>query len=301
MNAPDNSITIATVNWYSCNYLKDLFKNLLDKAENPENINILIIDNTNGKDENIEKLKSVFRVIDIVKNNPVDLKGSAAHSSGLNAAMNNIKTPYGLILDPDVHIFKKNWDTFLVNLLNQNNVFCAGISYPPWQLGMYHNFPNPVFCFFKTKPYIEFSPGWSAYDVSKIVSYCDFLRRNILRLGILVNRRLYEDSEFVREIWSHFEKYIGVCSRDTGWRIAQKAQKQNIKTILFEPRIMASKDFKPDDPYSALAKYFELYCYNGEPILTHKYSTNSAVFKTPGSNDTELWKKCVEQVEKQII
>ncbi len=298
MNGSDDLITVGTVNWYSVEYLEKLFQNLLAKAASPDKICFLIIDNTNGKDTNLEKLKSAFPNITITTNNPGNLKGSAAHSSGLNVLTHNIQTPYALIIDPDVHIFKKEWDKFLINLLNQNQVFTAGVSFPPWQLGMYHNFPNPVFCFFKTAAYRDFAPMWSAYDVSKIVLYTDFIRRNLLRCGILINRQLYENSAFVRTVWSNLEKIIGVCSRDTGWRRAIKAKTNNIKTTLFSPKIVSSEDFKADKPFDVLAKYFELYYHENQPILTHKYSTNSAVFKTTKSNVSDLWKKCVEQIEQ---
>jgi hypothetical protein len=298
MNASDDLITVGTVNWYSYEYLQILFKNLLEKAACPDKIRFLVIDNTNGKDTNIEKLKPLFQNITTLNNNPGNLKGSAAHSSGLNVLMQNIHTPYALIIDPDVHVFKNDWDKFLINLLNQNQIFAAGVSFPLWQLGMYHNFPNPVFCFLKTVPYRDFVPTWSAYDVSKLVLYSDFLKRNLLRCGIMINRKLFEDCALVRAIWSGLEKIIGVCSRDTGWRRAQKAKKNNIKTVLFAPKIISSKDFCEENPLDILAKYFELYYYENEPILTHKYSTNSAVFKTAKSSDSDLWNKCLEQIEK---
>jgi hypothetical protein len=300
MSNPDELITIGTVNWHSFAYLEQLFKNLLDKAHRPDRLRFLIVDNTGGKDNDLQKLKNIFQNITIINNDPGILKGSPAHAHGLNVVMKSIKTPFALILDPDVHIFKKDWDDFLIALINQNDIFALGVSFPPWQLGMYHNFPNPVFCFFKTKQYFEFSPDWSAYDVNKLVLYWDFIRRNILRLGILIGRRTFENSKFVRTIWPCFEKLIGVCSRDTGWRRSQKAQKNQIKTIIFQPRIVSSNEFKPDAPYSMIAKYSELYCYDNKPILTHKYSTNSLVFKTGKSDDQDLWKKCVEQIEKQL-
>ncbi|HAL45305.1 MAG TPA: hypothetical protein DCP47_05235, partial [Phycisphaerales bacterium] len=266
MSRSNNSeITIATVNWHSYDYLVKLFENLTSKSKHPENLRFLLIDNTDGKDKKVENLKSQFQNLNIIQNNPGNLKGSPAHCTGLNVAMQNIETPYALILDPDVHIFKKEWDEFLINLLDQNNSFAAGVSFPRWQLGMYHNFPNPVFCFFKTAPYRDFAPQWSAYDVSKITLYWDFFRRNLLRCGILINRNLYENFAFVRTVWSNLEKIIGVCSRDTGWRRAVKAKKNIIKTVLFQPRIVSSKNFNPEDPLQTLAKYFELYCYQNEP------------------------------------
>lgn len=298
MTNPDNLITVASVNWHSYEYLAMLFGNLRQKAAANENLKFLIVDNTNGIDSNLEKLKIDFPNIEIIKNNPGNVKPSPAHASGLNVIMKNIKTEYTLIVDPDVHVFKQNWDKFLIDLLNHNDIFAAGISFPPWQLGMYHNFPNPVFCFFKTENFKNFSPCWSAYDVSKLVFYWDMLKRAFLRLGICINRRLYEDSSFIKNTWSHLEKLIGVCSRDTGWRIAKKASQTKTKTILFSPKIIPSQNFKENNPASVLAKYFELYCYNSEQILTHKYSTNSKVFKTEKSGDSQLWLDCIKKIEK---
>jgi hypothetical protein len=299
MSNSDAMITIGTVNWYSYTYLKELLHNLLDKAERPDRLCFVVVDNTNGKDDKVEKLKDDFQNITIIKNDSRQTKGSQSHASGLNIIMKNIKTPYALILDPDVHVFKKNWDTFLTDLTNQNNIFVLGVSFPPWQLGMYHNFPNPVFCFFKTKQSLEFLPYWSAYDVNRFIICWDFVRRNFLRLGTLINRKRFENSKLIRIVWPRIEKIVGLCSRDTGWRRAQKAKKSEIKTITFETKIVPSKEFKPDDPYSNMAKYFELYYYQNEPILAHKSSTNSPVFKPDKSNNEDLWKECIEQIEKQ--
>ncbi|MFA5252879.1 MAG: hypothetical protein WC454_09895 [Phycisphaerae bacterium] len=299
MSNSDALITIGTVNWYSYAYLEQLLNNLLDKASIPDRLRFVVVDNTNGKDKNLEKLKEKFQNVTIIKNDPGSLKGSPAHTHGLNVVMKNIKTPYALILDPDVHIFKKNWDTFLINLTTQNNIFTLGISFPPWQLGMYHNFPNPVFCFFKTKRYLEFAPDWSAYDVNSFIICWDFARRNLLRLGTFINRKRFENSKLIKTIWPHIEKIVGICSRDTGWRRAQKAKKSKIKTIIFETKVLPSEEFKPDDPYSNMAKYFELYCYQNEPVLAHKSSTNSPVFKTDKSNDEDMWRECIERIERQ--
>jgi len=296
----ERSITIATVNWFSAEYLEKLFGNLISKAQMPEKLHFLIVDNANGRDANLQEIKTQFANVEIINNDPGNLKGSPAHACGLNVIMQNIKTPYALILDPDVHVFKKHWDAFLMDLLEHNNILAAGTTYPVWQMGMYHNFPNPVFCFFKTDEYRRFCPGWSAYDVNNLTLCWDFVRRNLLRFGILIGRRRFEDSRLVRTAWPRIEKFFGVCSRDTGWRIAQKAKREKIKSIIFQTRIVASKNFDPSDPFAVLARHFELYCWqNGEPLLTHKYSTNSSVFKTVSSNNSDLWLQCIRQIEEK--
>src|SRR4030042_2503250 len=291
MSNSDVLITIGTVNWHSYAYIEKLFHNLLDKAEHPDRLRFIVVDNTNGKDD-LKNLKEKFQAATIIKNDPGGLTGSPAHAHGLNVVMKNIKTPYALILDPDVYIFKKDWDSFLIDLINQNNIFTLGVSFPPWQLGMYHNFPNPVFCFFETKQYLEFQPDWSAYDVNKFAICWDFVRRNFLRLGTLINRKRFENSRTIRTIWPNIEKTIRLCSRETGWTRAQKAKKLEIKTIIFETKVVSSEEFKPDDYYSTMAKYFELYYYQNEPILAHKASTNSPVFETDKSSDKNLWDEC---------
>ncbi|MFH1195308.1 MAG: hypothetical protein V1720_06325, partial [bacterium] len=77
MTNPDSQITIATVNWYSCAYLENLFDNLLKKAQHPEKLCFVVVDNTGGKDT-LEKFKNIFQNITIIKNDPGQLKGSSA-------------------------------------------------------------------------------------------------------------------------------------------------------------------------------------------------------------------------------
>lgn len=299
MAAIDNSITICSVNWHSSALLEELFRNLISKAEKPERLQFLIIDNTNGQD-NLEKINNNFQNVTIINNNPGRLKGSLAHSSGLNIGMKNIKTPYALILDPDVHIFKKNWDSFLISILNRN-IIAAGTVYPDWQLGKYHNFPNPVFCFFKTDDFLKFQPDWTPFARNKLFQVWDFIRRNILRFSILINRNAYGKYAFVRKIWPSYEKLIGVCSKDTGWKNAKKAKQLSIGSELFKAVLANDKlPQSESDSYKQLASQFELYYYKNEPILTHKYSTSSAVWKTQKGFNMNFWRECIDEFEKNI-
>lgn len=292
---PKESITICAVSWYSYNYLVHLFDNLLEKAENKNLLTFLIIDNTNGQDVEIGKLTERFNG-KIIKNDSKGLKGSYGHASGLNSAMEKLYTEYTLIVDPDIHIFKEKWDTFLVNLIKNNNFTAAGASYPRWQLGKYHNFPNPVFCFFKTEEYLKLNPDWTPFTANKVISLWDFFRRNFLRLGILINRRVYEKYYLVRKIWSNLEKIVGVCSRDTGWRIAKIAEKHKVKSITFDAVTNGETLIHKNEALAAIAREYELYCYENEPILTHKYSTCSILWKTKKSDDKDYWDECIEKV-----
>ena len=63
-----NLITILSVSYNSSHHLKRLYKNLLEKAGNPLNIQFIIIDNTNGKDSNLNDLVLKGSKIKIILN-----------------------------------------------------------------------------------------------------------------------------------------------------------------------------------------------------------------------------------------
>ena len=296
------NITICTVNWHSYDFIQKLSENLSAKAQFKEKLTFLIIDNTNGEDKKIYSLQNTIPSVKIAKNDAKSLSGSRGHACGLNLAMSMINTKYALLTDPDVHIFKNHWDIFLIDILNQNNILTAGTTYPQWQLGKYHNFPNPVFCFFKTHDFLKLQPDWMPFTENALLLMWDFIRRNFLRLGILINRKTYENCAFVRKVWPIFEKLTGVCSKDTGWKIAEKAEKYHLKSVLF--KAVSPDETVPEsrsDAFKTLARQFELYYYSNEPILTHKYSTCSAVWKTQKGSDTNFWRQCIDEFNKYIV
>ncbi len=289
----DNTITIVTVNWYSYEYLNFLFENLTTKSSKNLKLYFLIVDNTNGKDDNLVKLSQKYNA-KIILNDTQDLKGSDAHALGLNLALKNITTFYTLIVDPDIFVFKDNWDTFLIDLLNHNKAIVAGSTYPQWQLGKYHNFPNPVFCFFKTEEFLKLKPDWRPFENSILKKNWDFLRRNFLRLGTLIGRKAFEKSIIVRNIWPKLERSIGVCSKDTGWRVAKTACQKKIKSVIFDTALYT--ELPEGYKLAELARNFELYCYKNEPILVHKYSTCSILWKTKNGSSKKFWLECIQNI-----
>ena len=287
-------ITICSVNWYSCVYLRVLFANLLSKAGCKEALKLLVIDNTNGNDKLLYELLREYP-LEIIKNDPGNLTGSYGHASGLNTAMNNIATQYGLIVDPDVYVFKKNWDLFLIDLLDKEQAVAAGVAYPAWQLGKYHNFPSPVFCFFHSKQFGMLNPDWAPFEGKKNARIWDFIRRNILRGGIIINRKAYEKSSVMRKIGTRLEKVIGVCSKDTGWINAKKAAEREVKAITFQTLVKDAKNV--NERFRNLADHFELYMHEDKPILAHKYSSAGKLWSTQKGRDDVYWRKCITQAE----
>ena len=70
-------ITIGTVNWHSYAYIEKLFRNLLDKAEYPDRLRFVVVDNTNGKDENLGKLIEKFKNVTITEDDCGRTSGSS--------------------------------------------------------------------------------------------------------------------------------------------------------------------------------------------------------------------------------
>ena len=105
-------ITILTVSFKSFLHLRRLFLNLIDKSERPLEIQFLVVDNTNGIDHDLENLLKMKLNIQIIPNNGSGKQRSISHSLALDIGLKHIKTKYCLIIDPDTHIFKNNWDFF---------------------------------------------------------------------------------------------------------------------------------------------------------------------------------------------
>jgi len=295
-------LTVFTVSWFSTELIGLLLRNLNDKAEFPERIEYIIIDNTNGQDPSVQRLTQTGLPVKLYANDTQGKTGSFGHACGLNFAMSKLKTEFALVVDPDVYVFKDNWDSFCVEAINKNNYSAVGTTYPRWQLGKYHNFPNPVFCFFRTKDFRELRADWTPYSKNRIVTFSNFVKRQILRCGILIDRKMYQKCRFIRRPFAVLEDVIGVCSHDTGWRIADKAKKKDVTSLLL-------KAVLPDEAvagsgttvFKRLAGSFELYYYQNKPFLTHKYSTCSRVWKTAKGSDTGFWRQCIERFQNEII
>ena len=104
-------ITILSVSFNSSIHLKRLIDNFLLKSSHKENIKFLIIDNTGGKDKSLSTLYDNLCNIRILKNkNRSKQKITISHASALDFGLGHVDTKFTLIVDPDIHIFYKNWD-----------------------------------------------------------------------------------------------------------------------------------------------------------------------------------------------
>ena len=113
------NITVLSTSFRSGEHLSRLFDNLRMKAGNPQALQFVVVDNTNGQDEELKGLFSEDLEIQFVMNDGSGLQRSISHSSALDCGIQNCETEFTLIIDPDVHVFKAGWDNFCIDQMNK--------------------------------------------------------------------------------------------------------------------------------------------------------------------------------------
>lgn len=295
-------ITIVTVNWHSVRWIRRLLDNLLRKSSGNHCLQALILDNGGGVDPDLRDLAPPGLPCSVHSTDCRGLIGSRAHGFALNRAMELVRTRFSLIVDPDVHVFASGWDRLCLETLTTQNAWAIGAPYPRWKVGKYHDFPSPVFCFFEMDPARPIF-DWRPYTDCPWCNAGVFVLRQIGRLGGLLNRRRFEQSPAARS-WARFaERRLGIFSRDTGWRIARAARRQQIKPVLFNDiltRDIESLDAPADPVWTDLAREFELFAFKNHPLLVHRYGTGGRPWRTTKGNDESFWLACIDKAEAMI-
>jgi len=301
----NEKITVLTVSWYSANLLEVMISSLLSKAESPECLSVLVIDNTDGVDTELPKLKAKFSGIEILPFKPENSNALNAHAEALNFGFKKIETDYFLTIDPDVFVFKKKWDSFCLNLIENKQTSAIGTVYPFWWIGTYHNFPSPVFCFGRCGAFKKLGPDWLPLQLGLMRKIISFIQRQIVRGFFLCRRKILSKLSFLRRIVFSTSDYIPVCSFDTGSKMALDIlHNQDFSFSFFEAvfpdqlNIMKNKIFENSDSLKCLAEYYEIYLFNNELILTHQYGSQNFFLRTDKGKDSNYWKKLISDVEE---
>ena len=106
----------------------------------------------------------------------------------------------------------------------------------------------------------------------------------------------------LRKISEKMEHIFGVFSQDTGWRIAEQARKKQLKSIQFS--VITQVKFElvipknMTDLYQRLANQYELYGYDKQAILAHKYGTGVKSWRTEKGESEDFWLDCIKKIEK---
>ena len=291
----EKKITVVTTSYNSSSHLTRLFKNLIDKAKSKDAIRFLVIDNTNGYDKDLINLLKINDGVEIVLNKGHGLQRSIAHANALDIGLKISETEYTLIIDPDVHIFKSEWDNVCVNQFNNGNNVIIGAPYPQWKLGKVHDYPSVIFMFFKTSEIKLFNKSFYPFPSTYYIIVNSILRK-ITRLGFLGSKSRLDRFKFLRTLSNSLENVFGISSPDTGNQIITSLRKNKFKSINFVSPYSSELDY--NDNYFKLAKEYELFFYKKEPFLTHMYGSGVMHWKTDKGSNVDYWKSLINKVEK---
>jgi len=291
------NITIISVSYRSGIHLRRLFKNLYDKAENKQKLKFLVVDNTNGADQELDTLLPKELNISIAKNDGSFNQRSISHASGLDAGLKQSSTEYSLIIDPDVHVFKSNWDSLCLSYLVGSKNLVIGAPYPDWKLGKVHDYPSVVFMFFRTQEIRGLNKSFQPFP-APLKRIKNSLFRKVTRLGFIASKSRLDKSQFLRVITSYLEKLLGISSPDTGNDIIEAIRNEKYDSINFEACLVHQLgSFNTNSYHDNMAREFELYYQGDDLFMTHMYGSGVFHWKTANSSDAEYWKELIEYIE----
>jgi hypothetical protein len=107
------------------------------------------------------------------------------------------------------------------------------------------------------------------------VNVRDFVLRQILLLARTADAWMLRRPPRQAKLASRCERWLGVVSKDTGWRIARAVREKGWRAEVFAPvrsrQDVATLVTSPHDDAALgwLAEEFELYVWNGTPMVTH--------------------------------
>ena len=158
---------------------------------------------------------------------------SLSHASALDFGLRHVDTDFTLIVDPDIHIFYKNWDEFCLKKDEKNRPTVIGAPYPQWKLGKVHEYPSVIFMFLKQvwfKVLETFHPFPKPYK-----RLLNSINEKSCTAWGLANKSRLGKSKKLRLICEWLEKKTGVTSPDTGKDIIQQFKKNRFRTVVFSP------------------------------------------------------------------
>ncbi len=296
MQHENHKITILSVSFYSSRHLSRVFANLIDKCYNKKDLHFLVIDNTNGEDKNLINLQSNDYDLSLIMNKSDFRQRSRSHAEGLDAGLELVQTKYTLIIDPDIHIFKQDWDSFLLKEIEKSKL--VGVPYPPWKIGKVHDFPSVVFMFFETAHIRSLKKSFSPFpSLPKTIK--NSLYRKINRMGFLANKTRLDRYKKLRLVTSNLESFFGVTSPDTGNEIISAMRELNCTSTNLNACYGSDLSQNATLSHQMLAKYFELYLDKNEIFLTHMYGSGVFHWKTKKSNNLDYWLLLISEIEKE--
>tara|TARA_B100000287_G_scaffold421798_1_gene462953 strand:+ start:548 stop:1456 length:909 start_codon:yes stop_codon:yes gene_type:complete len=296
-NEQPKMITIISVSYKSGEHLGRLFENLNVKAKCKQNLKYLVVDNTNGQDQQLKKILPENLDLTIIKNNGTDTQRSISHAIGLDAGLKRSDTEYTLIIDPDVHVFRSNWDDFCMDYLNRREKSIIGAPYPNWKLGKVHDYPSVVFMFFRTREIKELNKSFHPFP-PLMERIRNSTLRKINRLGFIANKSRLNKSSLLRLITSSLEKTFGITSPDTGKEIIEAIRLRAYESMNFKAYFENQlHSITTNASQYDMARDFELYYQGDNPFMAHMYGSGVFHWKTKYGSNVQYWRKLIEDIE----
>lgn len=264
-------ITVISASYYESGLLRGLIENLVATAESRA-LSFLLCDNTNGADVELQALAS-----DTVRVLPLD-QGKAVmsrrHGSALTQGFAQVDSELCVVVDADCRVLCRGWDRRCQEALRDGCV-AVGAPFPPWKLGKYHDYPGPHFAFFRTAAIRQAGGDWRPDADGVVASVRDFLLRQLLLMAYCADAWVLDRDPRHHQLAARVERWLGVISKDTGWRIARGVRERRWRAEVFEP-LRSHGDVRAlvrsahdRAVLGRLADEFELYVWNGQPMVTH--------------------------------
>lgn len=271
------TITVGTVSYYSTGHILRLFDSL-ESTVSDSRLIFLVCDNTDGRDRDLyEALDRSARIIPFAPVNPRRRKrertsGSYTHGLGLNRLLQEVETDVCLFCDPDCLLLARNWDILCRSLLSQADVAAVGTPHHSRKLAKYHDFPSPIWIMFSTRIFRSIGADWLPYTDSVATYAFDQVLRLLSIVGGWCGERLMGQRFYGTRTAEWMRGAFGGSSKDTGWKLPHIAAARGYTATLFTPAIAArqlASPFSREPAVMELANEFELYLYNGIPLVTH--------------------------------
>ena len=208
-------------------YIDFLVNSIKKTISNSNNIEFLL--GINNKNVDVNFLENIFiknnYSYKIIKYNLINntIKPSSLnHGLCLNEIFKHMDKEFGCFIDCDVVLLEKDWDTKLLNMFNEK-IAIIGSEYDGKK---YVNFPNAIFCIFKTEiikkcninflPFTEDNKDYTHQKKNKIIQN---------------NKIFFQTDDLIL---------------DVGWELPVKLKKNNYEAIsmkLVSPRLKNTHNY----------------------------------------------------------
>jgi hypothetical protein len=164
-------------------------------------------------------------------------------------------------------------------------------------------FPVQFSTFFRTDAIVALKQPWTPFAQNKWRHAYNFVGRQIVRFGGLANRESLTRFATLRTVTGFLEKVFGMVGPDTGYLLCNAADQHGLKRVMFEV-VAAQHPAYPFrcafEGFQVLADQWELFYHGEEPILTHKYGTQSWMWRTEAGHNVEYWREQIALFEEAV-